>query len=124
MLPAAIIFITLALLFYTVGVWAEKIKKVLKKWHVIVFWLGFACDTIGTAVMGQIAGSSTQSGLNFHAVTGVAAIVLMFCHAVWATVVIIKSNEKALKSFHKFSIVVWLIWLVPYLTGMVMGMRG
>lgn len=124
MLRAAIVFITLALLFYTVGVWAEKIKGILRKWHAAVFWLGFVCDTIGTAAMGQISASSNQGGLNFHSLTGAAALTLMLFHAVWATIVLIKNNDKALKSFHKFSIVVWLVWLIPYFTGMIMGMRN
>ena len=48
MLPYAIAAITSALIFYTVGVWSEKIQKVLKPWHLAVFWTGFVFDTIGT----------------------------------------------------------------------------
>jgi uncharacterized repeat protein (TIGR03987 family) len=126
MLGSAIIFITLALVFYSVGVWAEKIKGILKKWHMVVFWVGFICDTVGTSIMGQIAkstASTVQSGLNFHAITGMSAILLMLFHAVWATIVIARKDEKLMKSFHKFSIIVWLIWLIPYISGMIMGMK-
>ena len=45
LLIAAIIFMTLALTFYTIGVFGEKKKGVLMKWHVLVFWMGFICDT-------------------------------------------------------------------------------
>lgn len=129
MLTAAIIFITLALIFYSIGVWAEKLKAVLLKWHVAVFWVGFVCDTAGTSFMGAIARSGADqayvsSGLNLHAVTGILAILLMFFHAVWASVVIAGKNERSKRSFHKFSILVWLIWLVPYISGMVMGMTS
>ncbi|MBF4692701.1 HsmA family protein [Fusibacter ferrireducens] len=120
MLALAITFITSALLFYTVGVWAEKLQSVLKPWHVVIFWLGLLCDTIGTHAMGEIAGSVFQ--FNFHGVTGMLAIVLMLCHAVWATFVIFKKDEKRLKTFHKFSLIVWFIWLVPMLSGMFFGM--
>jgi hypothetical protein len=34
--------ITLALLFYSLGVWAERIARYLKPWHVLAFWIGFA----------------------------------------------------------------------------------
>jgi uncharacterized repeat protein (TIGR03987 family) len=54
--------------------------------------------------------------------TGVLAIVLMFIHAVWATIVLLKKNEKLILTFHKFSVAVWLIWLVPYLSPMVFRM--
>lgn len=36
MLIYAIIFINLACLIYTVGVWAEKIQKKLMTWHVCI----------------------------------------------------------------------------------------
>lgn len=119
----AIITITLALVFYTIGVFAERRSHVLKKWHVITFWLGLICDTTGTVTMSVIAkgGESAGSGLGVHGITGVIAIVLMIFHAVWATVTLAKGNEKKMQTFHRFSLVVWLVWLVPYLIGMFMG---
>lgn len=119
----AIITITLALVFYTIGVFGERRSKVLKLSHVIVFWIGLVCDTTGTLIMGSIARSSTQAVNPLHGITGFIAIVLMLCHALWATWVIYKDDEAKKKSFHKFSIIVWLVWLVPYIIGMVIGMR-
>ena len=122
MLPYAIAAITSARIVYTVGVWSEKIQKVLKPWHLAVFWTGFVFDTIGTTLMSRIAGEVFQ--LNLHGITGLLAIALMLFHAVWASIVLAKNNEKARANFHKFSLVVWIIWLIPYLTGLVMGMMG
>lgn len=122
MLLFAIIFINLALIFYTVGVWAEKLQKNLKPWHVVIFWLGLVCDTLGTGAMGKIAGDIFQ--FSFHGVTGMLAILLMMFHAVWATFVIIKNNVEMKKSFHKFSILVWIIWLIPMLSGIIFGMSS
>ncbi len=48
---------------------------------------------------------------------GMLGLILMAVHTVWATYIIIKNNPKQLTSFHKFSLFVWLIWLIPYLTG-------
>lgn len=120
MLVYAIISITLALVFYTIGVWGEKIQGQLRKWHLITFWTGFVFDTLGTTLMSKIATNGFQ--LNLHGITGLLAIVLMMLHAIWATVVLIKNNESAKLSFHKFSIAVWLIWLIPYISGAVFGM--
>lgn len=122
MLIFAIVFISLALVFYTIGVWSEKLQKVLKPWHVAIFWLGLVCDTLGTNAMGKIAGGIFQ--FSFHGITGMLAIILMLFHAVWATIVILKKDEKQLKTFHKLSIVVWLIWLIPMLSGILFGMSG
>ena len=123
-LITAIITITLALVFYTIGVWSEHRSKQLKKIHLIFFWLGLCMDTTGTILMGRIAKRSLFSvGLSLHGVTGMLAIILMIVHAVWATIVLVKKNEDSAKNFHRLSIAVWAIWLVPYLLGMIIGMR-
>jgi len=116
----AIITITLALVFYTIGVWSEKIQGSLRKWHLIMFWIGFAFDTTGTTLMAKIANDVVT--FNFHAITGVAAILLMLIHAIWATKVIKSKDMKAKIGFHKFSIIVWIIWLIPFISGAVYGM--
>ncbi len=115
----AIVTITLALVFYTIGVWGEHRAKVLKKSHVAIFWLGLVCDTLGTTAMTKIA-NGDQVGI--HAITGTLAIVLMLIHAVWAAIVLYKNDEKMKKVFHKFSLLVWCVWLIPYFVGMFMGM--
>lgn len=81
-------------------------------------------DTTGTILMGQIAEQPMFSGkLSLHGVTGMLAIILMIVHAIWATIVLVKNNEDSAKNFHRLSIVVWAIWLVPYILGMMIGMR-
>ena len=115
----AIVFINLACLLYTIGVWAERIQRRLKWWHVLFFWSGFACDTIGTTAMSLISGSLFR--LTFHGLTGNAAIVLMLFHAGWASIVLLKKNELTILKFHRFSILVWIIWLIPIVSGMVFG---
>lgn len=121
-LPVAIITITLALVCYTVGVFAERRAGVLKPWHTIIFWLGLLFDTTGTTVMGQIARGNQSSSMGLHGITGLIAILLMLFHAIWATVVLIKKDAHRQQSFHKFSIFVWAVWLIPYILGMFLGM--
>lgn len=125
-LMMAIIFITLALVFYTIGVFAERKSHILKKWHLVAFYLGLVCDTTGTATMSIIAKSNeyVMKGTSsyIHGVTGILAILLMIFHAVWATVVYRGKNKKKMEQFNKFSLTVWLIWLIPYMIGMFMGM--
>lgn len=122
----AIVTITLALIFYTIGVFSERKAKSLNKNHVIIFWLGLLCDTTGTLTMSKIAksGATTMSvtGQALHGITGVLAIVLMLFHAIWATYVLYKNDENKKQTFHKFSILVWVIWLIPYFIGMILGM--
>ncbi|MGA7206219.1 MAG: HsmA family protein [Specibacter sp.] len=130
MLLPAIVLITAALIFYTVGVWSEHLQRVLKWWHAGLFAVGLACDASGTLLMSKIAssgqGRSGGAGAGFNAVmavmavmavTGAVALLLMVVHLAWAVVVLVRNREAEKTRFHKFSLVVWVIWLVPYFTG-------
>lgn len=57
-----------------------------------------------------------------HGITGTLAIVLMLFHVGWVTWVLYKNNEEQKAKFHKFSIFVWAVWLIPYVIGMIIGM--
>ncbi len=107
--------ISLALIFYTIGVWSERLQGKLKAWHLIFFFLGLVCDTIGTGLMFELVGGMSW---DVHGITGLIAIILMFVHALWATVVLARKDERWIKDFHKFSVIVWLVWLIPYFSPM------
>jgi len=112
--------ITLALVFYSVGVWSERIARYLKPWHVVMFWLGLAFDAFGTYAMDLLEPGIDWASM--HTITGQLAIWLMFGHAVWATIVVRRDDKIARTRFHRLSVLVWLIWLVPYIGGMFLGM--
>jgi uncharacterized repeat protein (TIGR03987 family) len=111
--------IGLALIFYSIGVWSERFAGRLKPWHLIFFWGGLAFDTVGTGIMMEMAEGLT---MDLHGLTGVVAILLMAVHAVWATIVLIERDEKMIISFHRFSVLVWTIWLIPFVSGMFISM--
>ncbi len=115
------IIISLALLFYTIGVWSERIMGQLKYWHLGFFVAGLICDTWGTGLMFEFVGGMT---FDIHGISGLAAILLMLVHAIWAYTVLAKKDEKAIRNFHKFSVVVWLIWLIPYFSPMFFAMAN
>ena len=119
--PLAITIITLALVFYSIGVWSERIAGELKAWHLVFFVLGLICDTWGTGLMFEFAG-----GMQFdiHGITGLIAILLMLVHALWAYIVLRNNDEKAIKNFHKLSVLVWFIWLIPYFSPMFFAMAS
>lgn len=129
MLALAIVLISLALVAYTTGVWAEKISGRLKVWHAVAFCVGLTFDATGTYVMTLIANSGGMptggaAGMlsSVMAITGALALLLMAAHAAWAIVVLIRRRPSELTTFHKFSLIVWAIWLVPYFTGMASAM--
>lgn len=120
LLISAIVSMILALTCYTIGVFAERKKGLLLPWYAVIFWLGFLFDSTGTSMMSRISGG--HFAFNLHGVTGLIALLLMAFHAVWATVILVKKDHRSQEQFHKFSIVVWAIWLVPFVIGMFIGM--
>ena len=122
LLTLSIILISLALVFYSLGVWAERISRYLKLWHVIAFWIGFLFDVSGTSAM-HILAKDPFDLTNPHTLTGQIALWLMLAHAIWATVVVKRGAEKELINFNKYSVIVWLFWLVPYFSGLYIGMK-
>ncbi len=124
MLVLSIILISLALVFYTIGVWAEHRQKELRWWHVGAFALGFLADFSGTIAMTVIANSGEVTRVakdsfltQAMATTGLVALILMGLHLAWAVITMIRNRPNEKKTFHKFSVIVWAIWLVPYFTG-------
>nr|NLI49652.1 TIGR03987 family protein [Propionibacterium sp.] len=112
--PLASTFITAALVAYSVGVWGERLSGRLRWWHFAFFVVGLTFDTIGTGMMFDFVGGLT---FDVHGLSGLAAI-LMVVHAGWALAVLRRGDERALVRFHRFSLFVWLAWLVPYFSPM------
>lgn len=130
MFVAAILTINLALVLYSTGVWAERVQRVLRRWHVVCFGLGLASDATGTYLMTRIAATNLSNGVPSGGLvvlmgwTGTLAILLMAVHFAWAVVVLLRNRPRELASFHRFSVVVWVIWLVPYFAGAASAMLG
>ncbi len=126
LLITSIVAITLALIFYTIGVWAEHKAKILKWWHFAFFVIGFIWDCSGTAAMSMLTKDGNKTSdlalISVHGITGVLAIALMLIHVVWALVTLIRDKQEAKERFHRFSLIVWAIWLIPYFIGMFVGM--
>jgi uncharacterized repeat protein (TIGR03987 family) len=56
-----------------------------------------------------------------HTLTGQLALWLMLFHAVWATFVAKRGEDKSKMNFHRYSLIVWFIWLIPYIGGIFIG---
>ncbi len=118
-LGTAIVSMTLALIFYSLGTWAERVQKMLKLWHIVCFCLGLTADSFGTAVMADVAGGKMDL---LHGSTGMLALILMAVHAVWAILTYWRGSLRAKQNFSKFSVFVWAFWLIPYVLGIFLGM--
>ena len=91
MVRAAVFLMVSALTLYSIGVWSERWTARLEPWHVVLFWLGFVCDTVGTDMMRRLAGGLQ---FNLHSLTGALALALMLGHAIWATRVLRRHDDR------------------------------
>ncbi len=114
--------ITLALIFYSIGVWSERIARYLKPWHVLSFWAGFLFDISGTLAMHRMA-TRPFDLRDLHTLTGQIALWLMLVHAIWSAYVSRRGSDESRAGFHRYSLFVWLVWLIPYFGGMILGMH-
>ena len=113
--------ISSAALAYTIGVWGERLQRQLKRRHVVFFGIGFLCDITGTALMGVIAQRYDLHN-TAHALTGTIAVMLMLIHLLWAIYTLAYGNDQSKRTFSRFSVFVWGIWMLAFLSGMVLGM--
>jgi len=114
MLTFAIIFITSALLLYTIAIWSERIARALKPWMFKVFVFAFVCDLVGTSLMFYQANAKFQ--LNIHSACGYSALAIMGLHLAWATIAL-KRRGRAEEYFHRFSLLAWSVWLLAFMSG-------
>jgi uncharacterized repeat protein (TIGR03987 family) len=125
-MPAAVVrslvLITLALVFYSWGVWGERFAHDLRPRHVLAFWVGLGFDCSGTLAMRRLA-TGPFTLRDPHTLTGQVALWLMLVHAIWATRVTCHGSLEARHGFHRYSLFVWLVWLVPYFGGLYLGMH-
>ena len=119
LLIIAIASMLIAVTAYTTAVFSEKKAGVILKKHLYIFGFGLLFDTIGTTAMSLISESFT---FDIHGLTGLAALLLMLAHVIFATVVYLKGTEKQKNGFHKYSLIIWMIWLIPFITGMIINM--
>ena len=114
-----IVFMLLALLSYSISIWGARKNKGPKLLHVVLAWVGLACDTTGTLFMAAVAGGLSWS---LHGITGYIAIFMMVVNAIWVTVAFVKKQESITKSYLIVSVIIWFVWLISLFTGMALAM--
>lgn len=116
----AVILFTVALVLYSVSVWSERIQGHLKPWHLIVFGAGVLVDVLATWLTIKFVGAIV---FTLHAIFGFVSLFLMALHFIWALVAYTANREAGMKQFHRFSLFVWSIWMLSYLTGFISGLQ-
>ena len=116
----AVILFTVALVLYTISVWSERLQRHLKTWHLVVFGLGVVADVAATWLTIEFVGAIVFTP---HAIFGFTSLCLMALHFIWAVAVYASDRKAGMSQFHRFSLLVWSVWMLSYITGFVSGLQ-
>jgi len=123
MLFQAVIWMNLALIFYTWAVFSAR-KRGLHRKHLFIFGFGLLCDYLGTHLM-LLYGLSTGIVPEWHILVGIASLSGMALHFMLAFVAtIVRRAEAVNRLFHRVSLSIYTGWLIAFISGSIAGICG
>lgn len=121
MLARAVIWMNLALLFYTWAVFSGR-RQGLHRKHLVIFGIGLVCDFLGTNQMSLVARMYGKAP-EWHNITGIASLAGMGFHFLLALAASLRNRAEAVNVlFHRVSLTIYSCWLAAFLSGAVSGM--
>lgn len=122
MLTNAIIISVLSAAAYTLGVWTLSKNKKLKALQLLLFWLAFCGNAAGAGLLRLAVGEGSGFLFRLRSVCIIISVVILFVHAVWATALMSIPEDKSMRIFLRDSKLVWKIWLIFFLPGVILGL--
>lgn len=121
MLLRAVIWMNLALVFYSWAVFSGR-RQGLHRKHLVVFGIGLICDFMGTHQMNMVARMYGKAP-EWHNVSGIASLAGMGFHFLLALTASLLHRAEAVNAlFHRVSLTIYSCWLVAFTSGAVSGM--
>ena len=116
MLAQAVIWMTLALIFYSWAVFSGR-RQGLHRKHLLIFGAGLICDFFGTHQMNLIAAVYGKAP-EWHNISGIASLSGMAFHFLLALIASLTNRAEAVNLvFHRVSISIYSCWLLAFLSG-------
>lgn len=113
-----------ALVMYSMGVFGTIRAKSITRRHVTFLWIGFAFDTLATAMMAIAAGGLDLSPLSdlLHTVVAFAAMFAMLATILIGTRALKSADESARAAVAKWILAPWVLWVFIFVWGMAVRM--
>jgi uncharacterized repeat protein (TIGR03987 family) len=123
MLFQAVIWMNLALVFYTWAVFSAR-RQGLHRRHLFLFGAGLGCDYVGTHLM-LLYGLATGVVPEWHILIGIASLSGMAFHFLLALAAsLVRRAEAVNRLFHRVSLGIYTAWLIAFITGSIAGIAG
>ncbi|MEI6205905.1 MAG: HsmA family protein [Desulfuromonadales bacterium] len=120
MLIRAVIWMNLALIFYTWAVFSGR-KQGLRPKHLAIFGVGLACDFLGTDQMNLVARMYGKAP-EWHNITGIVSLTGMGFHFLLALIASLLHRAEAVNVlFHRVSLTIYGCWLIAFVSGAFWG---
>ena len=121
MLLQAVIWMNLALIFYTWAVFSGR-RQGLHRKHLIIFGIGLAFDYLGTHQMNLFAATYGKAP-EWHNLTGIASLAGMAFHFLLALIASLANRAESVnRVFHRVSLSIYSCWLIAFFSGAISGM--
>ena len=116
LLIAGSVIVTIALIFYSIGILTEQIKRVISSNVLVFVTLGIVFDITATIFM--IAGSP-NSPFTFHGFLGYSALAVMLIDVIliWNLKHKRGINTAVPGKLHIYSRYAYIWWVIAYITG-------
>lgn len=121
MLRVGIMFMVLALAFYTYAVFSGR-KEGLHAKHLLVFGAGLLFDYLGTHQMSLYARAFGKAP-EWHNLTGILSLAGMAFHFLLALAAsFTRRAERINHTFHRVSLTIYTLWCIAFASGAIAGM--
>ena len=117
---AGTVFITLAMIVFSAAVYKERKKRLITNLIARLLMAGTVFDVTATTLMSLGAKSSPFTLHGILGYTGMGAMVLITIFY-WKTLSVNGTNQPVSQRFHTAMGYVYLLWMVTFITGAMIG---
>jgi len=115
-----LVSLLVALILYSMASWGAFRSKTVSRRHVTYLWIGFAFDTVATAMMAIQAGGLDLSPLAdlLHTVFAFVAMFGMLAAAIAGTRALMREDDRMRAAVARWILAPWTFWVLMFVWGM------
>lgn len=117
-MPRLELLFVVALALYSIVIWTHWLRRKrlpeLRRWMLWTFGIALTCDISATIFVCTLG---NQWIWNFHTITGLASVLVMGLHFIWALDATVWTRGRCQELFNQCSLWAWVLWLSSFISG-------